>query len=309
MSAFSGSLASILGGAGGGGGGAGGASLASLLALLGGGGLSGLGGLVGGMAPGRPAREARSAADQRYRWQQDPLLRAFYGDQGQAVDPATGQIGAAYRPQTGILQQGRNTTRQLGSRFQDIGRDFDRGSRDLMTGARGLEGMASAFGVGAESLIDDEMARGLAGANRQTSAANAARGFGASTLVANQQAANARNFARAGAQQKVGLRQQTLDRRLGARQYATDLGSRFLTQGTAMREGQARTMADMRRTNTGIEAGLWSGPSMQPYSGLSYAPSPSQYGGMASAIGSTGNALAGLGSLFLMQDLFGRRGG
>lgn len=116
------------------------------------------------------------------------------------------------------------------------------------------EGVARQYGQGADALIDEEAERTLKGANRQGLAALSSRGFGNSTLVGNQIAANARNVGRDSREAKLGVRRDVTDRVLGVRGQGGAALSGFLGDEVARSYGRAgdRTrLQDLNLARTG----------------------------------------------------------
>src|SRR5690606_16214139 len=96
---------------------------------------------------------------------------------------------------------------------------------------------ASQYGADADALIDEEAGRSLTSANRIAQAALNARGFGQSTAAANQMAGNAAAIDRGARQDKLGVRQQTLDRQMQAGQYRTSLAAQRAAGLSALQGG------------------------------------------------------------------------
>lgn len=177
------------------------------------------------------------------------------------------------------------------NRARGIQSGFDSGMMDERNLYRASEGMARQFGQGGEALIDQDTARAIKAANQVAGASLAARGFGGSTMLANQQSQNQINATREGSKAKVGLRQQALDRVLGVRGQAAasqnqnnsrraDLQGNLLNNTMLYRQQPIQTQLNTQMSGV-----------MNPFLGANttqYFPGVSPEG---SALATAGNAL------------------
>lgn len=162
-----------------------------------------------------------------------------------------------------------------------------RGTRQLDTLARGGEDAVAAFGNEGETRIKNQMSRGLEAANQQATASLG--NLGMNSLVANQQGQNATRFAESGANAITNLRDQGLQRFLGARQNRLTSMFGRVNAADATRQSNTRTRAMLNREPIDQRQALMSGQAFMPYTPLATSAGQSP---MGSALGSAGQSLA-----------------
>jgi hypothetical protein len=230
--------------------------------------------------------------------------------------------------QKGILDQYDADTARLGAMDQEgLGKlsDFYRTTRSRVGSlAAGAEGIAAGYGRGAEELIDEQSARDLKGANDVSLARLAATGFGNSTASADQLSQNAANIGRDARQQKLGVRQATTDRVLGARSqrvgteaglasqegnaYGGMLGDTMTRQYARAGDRTTQQYGNLDRHMSYLgqpintQLGLQQGAIMNPWSQGAAAGYFPQSSGWGEGFQSLGNAAMGLGSYYLGQN-------
>ncbi len=271
---------------------------------IGGAAIGAIGGALGAANANRNARKARDWYDKRTGEGHQRYFNMLYGPQDlHPGDYAKPGMGGPTATSGSLLGRMGGIADLYAQRAGGIRSQFDAGATALSNLYGQTEGLARGFGEGGEKLIDEEMQRQLTGANRMSKARLSASGFGNSTAVANQESQNALSAGRQGAQAKLGLRQQALDRVLGVRgQRAAadhdnigrraDLGTNTL--GAELGYRQLPINAEMMYATSNIANPWLNHNTTQYYPG--YSP-----GG--TALSTAGNALGTVGGMYLGRDL------
>lgn len=247
------------------------------------------------------------------------------GQFGSETDRLTGLTNSILRDRAGALSSGANAL--LGS--------FDRGAQNVTDLAGGLSRTAAQYGQGRERVIREDSRDLQNSLDSQTRGLLAASGFGG-TVEADQLRANARQSsevrdraltdlnlgqtdrALGALGQRVGLAQQLLGARSGLASglfgQAQDQLASIQSQGLAGQFGRGQTLAPFQFADVDRQAGfaqlapltalnVLQGPVANPYLGQLGAIPASGVSGAGNALGSLGNAGAGLGSILLGSNL------